>query len=154
MRRTIHIVVSIEPINNKKHGFLAEIFMTQIICERGVTCETIAVVSVLILVAPKRFFAQSVTPELTCARNTAASIKVDRSLDGMQRAPTFMTASGRKRERGTKTWRCESKSTVTRCSRTSSALRKRSVRCFVRSTGWPLPTPLFCFWAKPALARN
>src|SRR5689334_16081310 len=44
MRRTIHIVVSIEPVNNKKDGFLAEIFMTQIICERGVTCRTIAVV--------------------------------------------------------------------------------------------------------------
>src|ERR1700685_608459 len=44
MRRTIHVVVSIEPINNKKDGLLAEVFMTQIICERGVTCRTIAVV--------------------------------------------------------------------------------------------------------------
>src|ERR1700720_2116064 len=44
MRRTIHIVVSIEPINNKKDGFLAELFMAHIICERGVTCRTIAVV--------------------------------------------------------------------------------------------------------------
>src|SRR6202451_4868663 len=44
MRRTIHVVVSIEPINNKKSGLLAEVFMTQIICERGVTCRTIAVV--------------------------------------------------------------------------------------------------------------
>src|ERR1700739_2011038 len=44
MRRTIHVVVSIEPINNKKDGFLAEVFMTQIICERGVTCRTIVVV--------------------------------------------------------------------------------------------------------------
>src|ERR1700728_2100462 len=44
MRRTIHVVVSIEPINNKKDGFLAEVFMTQIICERGVTCRTIGVV--------------------------------------------------------------------------------------------------------------
>src|ERR1700683_1520300 len=44
MRRTIHVVVSVEPINNKKDGFLAEVFMTQIICERGVTRRTIAVV--------------------------------------------------------------------------------------------------------------
>src|ERR1700681_644032 len=44
MRRTIHVVVSIEPINNKKDGFLAEVFMTQIICKRGVSCRTIAVV--------------------------------------------------------------------------------------------------------------
>src|SRR5579859_832962 len=44
MRRTIHVVVSIEPINNKKDGFLAEVFMTQIIRERGVTCRTIFVV--------------------------------------------------------------------------------------------------------------
>src|ERR1700740_3320516 len=44
MRRTIHIVVSIEPINNKKDGFLAEVFMTHIIRKRGVTCRTIAVV--------------------------------------------------------------------------------------------------------------
>src|SRR5271169_14004 len=44
MRRTIHVVVSIEPIDNKKDGFLAEVFMTQIICERGITCRTIAVV--------------------------------------------------------------------------------------------------------------
>src|SRR5690242_5573228 len=44
MRRTIHIVVSIEPINNKKDGFLAQVFMTHIIGERGVTCRTIAVV--------------------------------------------------------------------------------------------------------------
>src|SRR6202007_1929875 len=44
MGRTIHVVVSIEPIDNKKDGFLAEVFMTQIICERGVTCRTIAVV--------------------------------------------------------------------------------------------------------------
>src|ERR1700747_553093 len=44
MRRTVHIVVSIEPINNKKDGFLAEVFMTQIIRERGVTCRTIEVV--------------------------------------------------------------------------------------------------------------
>src|SRR5258708_37320290 len=44
MRRTIHVVVSIEPINNKKDGFLTEVFMTKIICERGVTCRTIAVV--------------------------------------------------------------------------------------------------------------
>src|ERR1700740_2983194 len=32
MRRTIHVVVSIETINNKKDGFLAEVFVTQIIC--------------------------------------------------------------------------------------------------------------------------
>ena len=44
MRRTIDVIVSIEAINNKKGGFLAEVFMTQIICERGVTCRTIAVV--------------------------------------------------------------------------------------------------------------
>src|SRR5271170_1235122 len=44
MRRTIHVVVSIEPINNKKDRFLAEVFMTKIICERGVTCRTITVV--------------------------------------------------------------------------------------------------------------
>src|SRR4029077_14946153 len=44
MRRTIHVVVSIEPINDKKDGFLAEVFMTQIICERGVTCRTIVFV--------------------------------------------------------------------------------------------------------------
>ena len=84
MRRTIHVVVSIEPINNKKDSFFAEVFMTQIICEGRVTCRTIAVVmetivflrqSVFILVAPNRVFAQSVTPELTRALNTAASIK-------------------------------------------------------------------------------
>src|ERR1700747_1044717 len=44
MRRTIHVVVSIEPVNNKKDGFLAEVFMSQIICERSVTCRTIFVV--------------------------------------------------------------------------------------------------------------
>src|SRR5580704_9800265 len=44
MWRTIHVVVSIEPINNKKDGFLSEVFMTQIIRERGVTCRTIVVV--------------------------------------------------------------------------------------------------------------
>src|SRR5271155_4628106 len=44
MRRTIHVVVAIEPINNKKDGFLAEVFMTQIVGKRGVTCRTIAVV--------------------------------------------------------------------------------------------------------------
>src|SRR3984957_12747111 len=44
MRRTIHVVVSIEPINNKKDGFLAEVLMTQIIRERGITCRTIALV--------------------------------------------------------------------------------------------------------------
>src|ERR1700722_2444821 len=44
MRRAVHVVVSIEPINNKKDGFLAEVFVTQIICERGVTCRTIPVV--------------------------------------------------------------------------------------------------------------
>src|SRR5580692_8814719 len=54
MRRTIHVVVSIEPINNKKDGFLAKVFMTQIICERGVTCRTIAVVmeTVMRVLAP------------------------------------------------------------------------------------------------------
>src|ERR1700730_1906109 len=44
MRRTIHVVVAIEPINNKQDGFLTEVFMTQIICERGVTCRAIIVV--------------------------------------------------------------------------------------------------------------
>src|ERR1700674_5832519 len=44
MRRTIHVIVSIEPVNNKKDGFLAEVFMTQIVCKRGVTCRTIALV--------------------------------------------------------------------------------------------------------------
>jgi len=44
MRRTIHVVVSIEPINYKKDGFLAEVFMTQIIRERGITRRTIFVV--------------------------------------------------------------------------------------------------------------
>src|SRR3984957_9576573 len=44
MRRTINVVVSIDPINDEKDGFLAEVFMTQIVCERGVTCRTIALV--------------------------------------------------------------------------------------------------------------
>src|SRR5208282_2423352 len=44
MRRTIHVVVPIEPIDNKKDGFLAEVFMSQIICESRVTCRTIGVV--------------------------------------------------------------------------------------------------------------
>src|SRR6202051_4103109 len=44
IRGPIHLVVSIEPINNKNDGFLAEVFMTQIICKRGVTCRTIVVV--------------------------------------------------------------------------------------------------------------
>src|SRR6202034_2985068 len=44
MRRTIYVVVAIEPINNKEDGFFAEVFMTQIICERGVTCRTVTVV--------------------------------------------------------------------------------------------------------------
>src|ERR1700747_2502801 len=35
MRRTIHVVVSIEPINNKENSFLAEIFVTQIIRKGG-----------------------------------------------------------------------------------------------------------------------
>src|SRR6202049_394736 len=54
MRRTIHVVVSIEPVNNKKDGFLAEVFMTQIIRERGITCRTIAGVmeTVVCVLAP------------------------------------------------------------------------------------------------------
>src|SRR5579859_1234884 len=35
VRRAIHIVVSVEPIDKKKHGFLAEILMTQKIGECG-----------------------------------------------------------------------------------------------------------------------
>jgi len=45
MRWAIHVVVSIEPINNKEHSFLAEILVTQIIREHGVTCRTIGVVT-------------------------------------------------------------------------------------------------------------
>src|SRR5271163_671618 len=41
IRRTIHVVVSIEPINNKKDGFLAEILMPEKIGECGITCGTI-----------------------------------------------------------------------------------------------------------------
>src|SRR5579863_4477454 len=44
VRWAIHVVVPVEPVNNKKHGFLAEILMTQKIGERGVTCRTIIVV--------------------------------------------------------------------------------------------------------------
>src|SRR5579863_310187 len=44
VRRAIHVVVSIEPIDKKKHGFLAEILVTQKIGECGVTCRTIFVV--------------------------------------------------------------------------------------------------------------
>src|ERR1700747_1531531 len=44
MRRTIHVVVSIQPINNKKDGLLAEVFMTQKTGKRGVTRRTIFVV--------------------------------------------------------------------------------------------------------------
>src|SRR5260370_5104618 len=43
MRRTIHVVVSKEPVNNEEDGFLAEILVTQKICECGVTCRTVAV---------------------------------------------------------------------------------------------------------------
>src|SRR4029077_4714670 len=61
MSRTIHVVISIEPINNKKDGFLAEVFMTQIICERGVTCRTIAVVmeAVVRVLAPVGVYTRS-----------------------------------------------------------------------------------------------
>src|SRR5580700_640970 len=54
MRRTIHVVVSIEPINYKKDGFLAQVFVTQIICERGVTCRTIVVMmkTIMCVLAP------------------------------------------------------------------------------------------------------
>jgi hypothetical protein len=44
VRRAIHIVISIEPINKKKHGFLAQILMTQKMGECGITCRTIFVV--------------------------------------------------------------------------------------------------------------
>jgi formate hydrogenlyase transcriptional activator len=40
-------------------------------------------------------------------------------------------------------WRCESKSIVIRCLRTSSALRRRCVRCCATLRRWPLPIPPF-----------
>src|SRR5260370_4466300 len=43
MRRTIHVVISKEPVNNEEDGFLAEILVPQKICECGVTCRTVAV---------------------------------------------------------------------------------------------------------------
>src|SRR5260370_21182394 len=43
MRRTINVVVSKEPVKNEEDGFLAEILVTQKICECGVTCRTVAV---------------------------------------------------------------------------------------------------------------
>src|SRR5712664_2768971 len=72
MRRTIHIVVSIEPINNKKDGFLAEVFMTQIICESGVTCRTIAVVmeTVVRILAPVGVDTRSAEEILRAKRHT------------------------------------------------------------------------------------
>src|SRR6201984_67793 len=43
MRRTIHVVVSIEPVSNEKDGFLAEVLMTQKIGECGAPRRTISV---------------------------------------------------------------------------------------------------------------
>src|SRR4029077_1632792 len=45
MRWTIHVVVSIEPINNKKNGFLTKILVPQEIGECGITCRTIGIVT-------------------------------------------------------------------------------------------------------------
>src|SRR5258708_8004678 len=42
MKRTIHIVVSIEPIDNKQHSLLAEVLVTQKIRECGVACGSVA----------------------------------------------------------------------------------------------------------------
>src|SRR4029077_19468599 len=52
MRRTIHIVFAREPTNNKKVGFLAELFISQVICERGIACRTIAVVAEAVALFP------------------------------------------------------------------------------------------------------
>ena len=46
---------------------------------------------------------------------------------------TSMTVSERSKGHAMKTWRCESKSIVTRCSRTSSAPRKRYAKCYAKS---------------------
>src|SRR3984893_16667197 len=53
-----------------------------------------------------------------------------------------MTASAPRRGYATKISLCESKSTVTRCLRTSSAPRNRCAKCSARSPRSPLPLPL------------
>src|SRR5207302_1571639 len=73
---------------------------------------------------------------------------------GTQREPTSMIAFERKKGRGTKIWRCESRSIGTRCLKISSARPTHLEKCYSEFPRWHLPTPRFLFLVKPAQEKG